>query len=63
MTPRPDRFWGTLSLLSKGYRRIYPGVKRPVREGNYSPPSSDEVKNAWSYTSSPTVRLHDTVLS
>jgi hypothetical protein len=29
------------------------GVKRPVREADHSPPSSDEVKNAWSYTSTP----------
>jgi hypothetical protein len=26
------------------------GVKRPEREADYSPPSSAEVKNAWSYT-------------
>jgi hypothetical protein len=29
------------------------GVKRPEREADYSPPSSAEVKNAWSYTSVP----------
>jgi hypothetical protein len=34
------------------------GVKRPGREGDHSPPSSTEVKNVWSYTSSPPVRLH-----
>jgi hypothetical protein len=27
------------------------GVKRPEREADCSPPSSAEVKNAWSYTS------------
>jgi hypothetical protein len=27
------------------------GVKRPGREANHSPPSSAEIKNAWSYTS------------
>jgi len=27
------------------------GVKRPGREADNSPPSSAEVKNAWSYTS------------
>jgi hypothetical protein len=27
------------------------GVKRPVREADHSPPSSAEVKNAWSYAS------------
>jgi hypothetical protein len=30
---------------------LIPGVKRPGREADYSPPSSAEVKNAWSYTS------------
>jgi hypothetical protein len=39
------------------------GVKRPVREADHSPPSSAEVKNAWSYTSTPSVRLHVVVLS
>jgi hypothetical protein len=28
-------------------------VKRPGREADYSPPTSAEVKNAWSYTSTP----------
>jgi hypothetical protein len=27
------------------------GVKRPAREADHSPPSSDEIKIAWSYTS------------
>jgi hypothetical protein len=39
------------------------GVKRPGREANHPHPSSTEVKNAWSYTSSPPVRLHSMVLS
>jgi hypothetical protein len=34
---------GTLSL----------GVKRPRRVADHSPPSSAEVKNEWSYTSTP----------
>jgi hypothetical protein len=29
------------------------GVKRPWREADHSPPSNAEVKNAWSYTSTP----------
>jgi hypothetical protein len=29
------------------------GVKRPGREADHSPPSSAEIKNAWSYTSTP----------
>jgi hypothetical protein len=44
---------GTLSL----------GVKRPRREADHSPPSSAEVKNEWSYTSTPPIRLHGVVLS
>jgi hypothetical protein len=42
---QPPILWvpGALSL----------GVKRPGREADHSPPSSAEVKNAWSYTSTP----------
>jgi hypothetical protein len=32
---------------------LTPGLKRPGHEDDHSPPSSAEVKNAWSYTSSP----------
>jgi hypothetical protein len=39
------------------------GVKRPESGADYSPPSSAEVKNAWSYTSTPPIRLHGVVLS
>jgi hypothetical protein len=39
------------------------GVKRPGCEADNSPPSSAEFKNAWSYTSSPPVRLHGVVLN
>jgi hypothetical protein len=39
-------------LVFSGYLRISPGVKRPKRETDYSPPSSTEVKNAWSCRSS-----------
>jgi hypothetical protein len=37
-------------------------IKWPGREADHSPPSSAEVKNAWSYTSTP-IRLHGVVLS
>jgi hypothetical protein len=33
------------------------GVKRPGREADHSPPSSAEVKNAWSYTCEHITRL------
>jgi hypothetical protein len=39
------------------------GVKRSGREADHSPPSSAEVKNAWSYTSAPPIRPHGVVLS
>jgi hypothetical protein len=39
------------------------GVKRPGREADHSLPSSAEIKNAWSYTSTFPVRLHGVVLS
>jgi hypothetical protein len=38
-------------------------VKRPEGEADYSPPSSAEVKNTWSYTSTPPICLHGVVLS
>jgi hypothetical protein len=41
----------------------FPEVKRPGREADYSPPSRAEDKNAWSYTSTPPIRLHGVVLS
>jgi len=39
------------------------GVKRRGSEANHSPPSSSEVSNAWSYTSTPPIRLHGVMLS
>jgi hypothetical protein len=36
-----------------GTRDFLPGVKRPEREAEDSPPSGAEVKNVWSYTSTP----------
>jgi hypothetical protein len=39
------------------------GVKRPGRDDDHSSPSSVEVRNVWSYNSTPPMRLHDVVLS
>jgi len=39
------------------------GVKRPGREADHSPLSSDYVKNVWSYASTTAIRLHGAVLS
>jgi hypothetical protein len=51
---RPDRHWGSTSLLSNGYRVISSGAKRLEREANHSPPPNPEVKNVWNYTSTST---------
>jgi hypothetical protein len=46
-----------------GIGSSFPGVKRPGREADHSPPTSVEVKNAWSYISTLPRRLHGVVLS
>jgi len=51
--PPLQRIPGALSL----------GVKQPGSEADHSLLSSDEVKNAWNYTSTPTIRRHGVVLS
>jgi len=56
--PRPDRLLSPHSLLSNGYR----GLFFPGREADLSSPSSSEFKNAWGYSSTPLIRLHDVVL-
>jgi hypothetical protein len=38
-------------------------IQRPDSGANHSPPSSAEVKNAWSYTSTTPICLHGAVLS
>ena len=51
--------WVPLGLLFSGYRALFPGVKRPgTTDIDHSPPSSAEVKNGWSYTSTPPICLH-----
>jgi len=42
--------WWPPTLLSSGFPRLFfPEVKRPEHEADHLPPSSAEVKNAWSY--------------
>jgi hypothetical protein len=38
------------------------GVKWPGREADHSPHLVPSSKNVWSYTSTPSIRLHDVVL-
>jgi len=42
---------------------LSPGVNRPQRAADHSPPSRAEIKNAWSYTSTSSIRQHGMVFS
>jgi hypothetical protein len=47
-----ERLWGPPSFLTNGcWGALSPKVKRPGRAADHSPPSTAEVKNAWSSTS------------
>jgi hypothetical protein len=41
---------------------LFIGTKRPGREADHSPPSNADVKNAWSYTSTPPIHFHGVLL-
>jgi len=58
MSQHPYSLWGPPSLPFSGYRSPSPGLKRPGRDVHHSPPSSAEVKNVWSYASTPPLRFH-----
>jgi hypothetical protein len=45
-----------------GTGALSPGVKRPGREVDHSPPASAKVKKMWIYTSTP-IRLYGVVLN
>jgi hypothetical protein len=53
LSPHPDWLWGSPNLLLDAYQGLSLGVKWLEHESDHSPPSSAEVKNAWSYTSTP----------
>ena len=59
---RPDRLWAPPSLQFTVHRVFFPRVKQPRREPDRSLPSRVEAENEWSYTS-PSIRLHDVLLS
>jgi hypothetical protein len=48
---RPDRLWGTSSLIFKWHWGPFPGIKRQGCKADHSPPSSFDVKNEWIYSS------------
>jgi hypothetical protein len=59
---RPDRLWGSPILLSNGYRRLFPGVKRQVHETDHSISSIADVKNNGAIPPHP-ICLHGVVLN
>jgi len=44
-------------------RALSLGVKQPGCAANHPSPNSAEIKNAWSYTSTPPMRFHGVVFS
>jgi hypothetical protein len=53
LPPCRDWRWGPASLLWNEYQALSPELKQPGHEADHSPPSSAEVKDARSYTSTP----------
>jgi hypothetical protein len=51
----PDQLWGPINLLFSGFQRSFMGIKWLGLDDDHSPPSSVEIKNEWSYTSTPLV--------
>jgi hypothetical protein len=49
--------WNFIYLFICGYRDPLQGVKRPEYEFNWSSPFNADVKNEWSHTSVPAIRL------
>jgi hypothetical protein len=62
---RPRRRWQNDFGMSypMGTRVLFLGVKWPGHEADHSPPSSAEVINAWSCTSTLPISLHVMVFS
>ena len=54
---RPGRSWGPPSFPCVP-EIISPGIKWPERQVDHSPPSGAEVRNEWSYTSTPLLYLN-----
>jgi len=54
----PHHLWDLPSLPLNAYRGSFREINGPGLESDHSPTSSAEVKNEWSYTSTPLVLLH-----
>ena len=55
----PDLLLDPASVLFKGYTMdSFPGMKQKGRQVHHSPVSNAEVKNEWSSTASPHIRLY-----
>lgn len=53
----PHLLWGPRTLILDGYRPSFEEVKQPGRVTGISPPYMVEVKNVWSFASTPLIRL------
>jgi hypothetical protein len=62
MGAEPTTETSCLSIVPMGMVALSRGVEWPGHEADNTLPSSAEVKNAWSYTSTPPIRLHGVVL-
>jgi hypothetical protein len=61
MVIHPDRFWVSQSLCAE--QILTREIKRKYRETDYSFPTSAELKNALSYTSTPPIHLDGMALT
>ena len=50
--------WGPPSLLFNEYRASFPGLRRPGSKVNHLHTCTAQVRNEWSYTSTPPTCLH-----
>jgi hypothetical protein len=58
-SPRPpDHVWGPSIPLFSGSQCSFPAVKMPGRDVHNSTPPSAQVKNKWSNTTTPPIRLY-----
>jgi hypothetical protein len=63
LAPLPDQLWVHPASSPVGTRALTAGVKQLGHEVHHSLPSSAEVKNVWSYTSTPTIHLNGMVVN